>query len=208
MGEKQNQPFQLSFNASWKVDFQGRRVTSDGGLVLGRELDERLGLREFRRAVDRDRFRCCTRLEKEKCLWNGWEKRQFLASGFCRGHRKGSALKNLAGALHADGVGCTLSVGREVKMEIPAYSSSGAKLLPAQEAVPRPFFPSNPRQLRQFLLYRHQLVSNRITLYLGSHALCRQLLEAKNLPFRRPNLPSPRSISWTSGRSLPPFGKK
>jgi len=35
--------------------------------------------------------------------------------------RKGSALKNLAGALHTDGGGCTLSVGREVKMEIPAY---------------------------------------------------------------------------------------
>jgi hypothetical protein len=34
-------------------------------------------------------------------------------------HRKDFALKNLAGALHTDGVGCTLSVGREVKMEIP-----------------------------------------------------------------------------------------
>ncbi len=47
----------------------------------------------------------------------------------------------------------------------------------------------------------------------GSHALCRHLLKAKNLPFRRPaqrrpTLPSPRSISWTSGHSLPPFGKK
>src|ERR1039458_8852824 len=44
MGEKQDQPFQLSFNASLKVDFQGSRVTSDGGLILVRELDERLGL--------------------------------------------------------------------------------------------------------------------------------------------------------------------
>ncbi len=44
MGEKQNQPFQLSFNSSLKVDFQGSRVTSDGGLLLVRELDERLGL--------------------------------------------------------------------------------------------------------------------------------------------------------------------
>jgi hypothetical protein len=43
MGEKQNQPFQLSFNASLKVDFQGSRVTSEGGLILVRELDERLG---------------------------------------------------------------------------------------------------------------------------------------------------------------------
>src|ERR1035437_4042269 len=44
VGEKQKQPFQLSFNASLKVDFQGSRVTSDGGLLLVRELDERLGL--------------------------------------------------------------------------------------------------------------------------------------------------------------------
>src|SRR5215470_2404489 len=44
MGEKQKGPFQLSFNASLKVDFQGSRVTSDGGLIVIRELDERLGL--------------------------------------------------------------------------------------------------------------------------------------------------------------------
>src|SRR5665647_2727668 len=43
MGEKQNGPFQLSFNASLKIDFQGSRVTSDGGLIVVRELDERLG---------------------------------------------------------------------------------------------------------------------------------------------------------------------
>jgi len=43
VGESQNQPFQLSFNASLRVDFQGSRVTSDGGLILIRELDERLG---------------------------------------------------------------------------------------------------------------------------------------------------------------------
>ena len=47
MGEMQNQPFQLSFNPSLKVDFQGSRVTSDGGLLLVRELDERLGLSEL-----------------------------------------------------------------------------------------------------------------------------------------------------------------
>jgi hypothetical protein len=43
MGERQNGPFQLSFHSSLKVDFQGSRVTSDGGLILVRELDERLG---------------------------------------------------------------------------------------------------------------------------------------------------------------------
>ncbi|MGD1158430.1 MAG: IS1380 family transposase [Terriglobia bacterium] len=47
MGEIQNQPFQLSFNASLKIDFQGSRVTSDGGLVPVRELDERLGFGEL-----------------------------------------------------------------------------------------------------------------------------------------------------------------
>jgi hypothetical protein len=47
VGEKQNGPFQLSFNASLKIDFQGSRVASDGGLVLVRELDERLGFGEL-----------------------------------------------------------------------------------------------------------------------------------------------------------------
>jgi hypothetical protein len=42
MGERQNGPFQLSFNASLKVDFQGSRTASEGGLILVRELDERL----------------------------------------------------------------------------------------------------------------------------------------------------------------------
>jgi hypothetical protein len=47
MGEKQNRPFQLSFNASLKTYFQGSRVTSDGGLIPVRELDERLGFGEL-----------------------------------------------------------------------------------------------------------------------------------------------------------------
>ena len=50
MGETQERLFQLSFNSSLKVDFQGSRVTSDGGSVLVRELDERLRLSEL---VDR-----------------------------------------------------------------------------------------------------------------------------------------------------------
>jgi Transposase DDE domain group 1 len=36
----------LSFNSSLRIDFQGSRVTSDGGLLVVRELDERLGLGE------------------------------------------------------------------------------------------------------------------------------------------------------------------
>ena len=33
MGEKQNQAFQLTFNGLLKVDFQGSRVTLDGGPI-------------------------------------------------------------------------------------------------------------------------------------------------------------------------------
>ena len=47
MGETQKRPFQLSFNSSLRVEFQGARVTSDGGLLLVRELDERLGFGEL-----------------------------------------------------------------------------------------------------------------------------------------------------------------
>jgi putative transcriptional regulator len=44
VGEKQNQPFQLSFNVPVKVDFHGPRVTSDGRPILVRDLNERSGL--------------------------------------------------------------------------------------------------------------------------------------------------------------------
>ena len=47
MGEKQNQHFQLSFHPRLKVDLQESRVPPDGGLMLVRELDERLGLGEL-----------------------------------------------------------------------------------------------------------------------------------------------------------------
>jgi len=47
VGETQNQPFQVSFNSSLKVDFRGSRVTSDGGLLLVRELNERMGLNQL-----------------------------------------------------------------------------------------------------------------------------------------------------------------
>jgi hypothetical protein len=47
MGEIQKRPFQLSFNVPLKVEFQGSRVTSDDGLILVRELDERLGFGEL-----------------------------------------------------------------------------------------------------------------------------------------------------------------
>ena len=44
MGERETEPFQFTFNGFLKVAFQGSRVTSDAGLILVRELDERLGL--------------------------------------------------------------------------------------------------------------------------------------------------------------------
>ena len=47
MGEKQNGSFQFCFNGFLKVDFQGSRVTSDGGLILIRELDEHLGMNQL-----------------------------------------------------------------------------------------------------------------------------------------------------------------
>ena len=47
MGEITNEPFQLSLNAALKVEFQGSRVTSDGGPILVRELDERLGFSDL-----------------------------------------------------------------------------------------------------------------------------------------------------------------
>src|ERR1700680_5128282 len=50
VGETEQRPFQLAFNSALRVDFQGARVTSDGGLIRVRELDERLRLSEL---VDR-----------------------------------------------------------------------------------------------------------------------------------------------------------
>jgi hypothetical protein len=44
MGDATSGPIRLSFNPQLRVEFRGARVTSDAGLVLPRELDERLGL--------------------------------------------------------------------------------------------------------------------------------------------------------------------
>ncbi len=69
-------------------------VESEQGVVLDMDTTEiPVYDRQDRRAVDRNRFRCRARLEKEKCLRNRLERRQFLALGFCRGRRRGSAQK-------------------------------------------------------------------------------------------------------------------
>jgi len=44
MGDVTSGPVRLSFNPQLRVEFRGATVTSDAGLLLPRELDERLGL--------------------------------------------------------------------------------------------------------------------------------------------------------------------
>jgi hypothetical protein len=69
--------------------------------------------------VDRNRFQCRARLEKEKCLRNGFEKSNFGSWDFHLTTWSGSALQNVTGTLPTGGDGYTLWVGREVKTEIP-----------------------------------------------------------------------------------------
>ncbi len=44
MGDAKAGPVRLSFNLQLRVEFHGATVTSDAGLLVPRELDERLGL--------------------------------------------------------------------------------------------------------------------------------------------------------------------
>src|SRR5216684_2376208 len=44
VGDVTSGPIRLSFNPQLRVEFRGATVTSDAGLLLPRELDERLGL--------------------------------------------------------------------------------------------------------------------------------------------------------------------
>ena len=44
MGESKNSYFRVRFNQKLKIGFRGTQVTSDGGLVAIREMDEQLGL--------------------------------------------------------------------------------------------------------------------------------------------------------------------
>lgn len=47
MGETKNRHFRVTFTDKLKVFFKGSEVTSDGGLIVVRELDEKLGLTEM-----------------------------------------------------------------------------------------------------------------------------------------------------------------
>src|SRR2546425_4027776 len=44
VGDTKSGPIRLTFNSQLRVEFRGATVTSDAGLLLPRELDERLGL--------------------------------------------------------------------------------------------------------------------------------------------------------------------
>jgi len=44
MGEQHHEPFLLPFKSSLAVDSQKSQVISNGGLILVRELEERLGM--------------------------------------------------------------------------------------------------------------------------------------------------------------------
>jgi hypothetical protein len=58
MGETANQPFQLSFNAALKVEFQGSRVTPDGGLIFVRELIRAYPMEGVQGPKWRSQFKC------------------------------------------------------------------------------------------------------------------------------------------------------
>ncbi len=57
MGDAKSGPVRLSFNPQLRVEFRGATVTSDAGLLLPRELDERLGERPDRAAPHRSPVR-------------------------------------------------------------------------------------------------------------------------------------------------------
>jgi competence protein ComEC len=98
----------------------------------------------------------------------------FRLSGsprFFRSRRKDSAIKNLAGALHTDGDGCTLSVEAEVKKEIKGKksSASGTKLAAdeqRQRRVRRSALVKNP-QLEDFDLRGERMTNPNYSKALG-----------------------------------------
>jgi hypothetical protein len=47
MGEKKKRPLRVEFDREIKMEFHGARVSSDGGLLIYRELDEALGLTDL-----------------------------------------------------------------------------------------------------------------------------------------------------------------
>src|SRR2546428_4346959 len=62
MGDATSDPIRLSFNPQLRVEFRGATVTSDAGLLLPRELDERLGLSALIASLQQRLFRTGGRL--------------------------------------------------------------------------------------------------------------------------------------------------
>ena len=55
MGEAERQPLRVDFDRRIKLEFHGARITSDGGLLPYRELDDVLGLTDLAGDVLSDR---------------------------------------------------------------------------------------------------------------------------------------------------------
>jgi len=55
LGERKNRGLRLQFDPSVKLEFHGARISSDGGLLLFRELDEALGLTNLAGTVLQDK---------------------------------------------------------------------------------------------------------------------------------------------------------
>ena len=97
VGETQEQSFQFSINSSLRIDFQGARVISDGGLILVRELDECRGLSEL---MGRHSSDCNSRrgFQIVSCRYTG--SREFSADIPAHRERRGASSEVLAFSPH------------------------------------------------------------------------------------------------------------